>query len=224
MSGVTLNAPWLEFDLGAPMRVLSWAVHRPGFVEARRILWREVRNADLPADLDVESWLTAALEARGALDAVTFLTSRHIACHHVAEVRVEGATATAVATVGLSNAEAIGTRLDRSGHEWGTINIALRLTTAEAGLEGGGLTDSAMIEALSIAASARTVAVAEAGYTLPTGCATGTGTDCIAVAAPPGKVAYAGMHTALGEAAGRAVHEAVRAGAQEWMRTVRRTL
>ncbi|WP_324754735.1 adenosylcobinamide amidohydrolase [Roseovarius sp. Pro17] len=220
MMALTLDTPWLEFDLGGQMRVLSWAINRPGLVTARRILWREVRNADLPPDLDVPTWLHGALKARGALDAVTFLTSRDIVHHHVAEAQVEDVTACAVATVGLSNAERIGHRLDRSGHSWGTINVALRLNAGQ----GGGLTDSAMIEALSIAASARTAAVMEVGLDLPTGRATGTGTDCIAVAALPGDMAFAGMHTALGQAAGQAVYTAVHAGAQEWMQTVRPAL
>ncbi len=214
MSALVHDAPWLEFDLGADMQVLSWAVNRPGLVTARRILWREVRNVDLPQDLDVSDWLHGQLSARGALDAVTFLTSRHIRCHHVAEAEVGAVRATAIATVGLSNAERIGQRIDRAGHDWGTINIALRL---DAGPDAG-LIDVALIEALSIAAAARTAAVMEVGMDLPSGRATGTGTDCIAVAARAGTIAYAGMHTELGEAAGRAVHDAVTAGAQEWMR------
>lgn len=217
MSALVLDAPWLEFDLGADMRVLSWAVNRPGLVTARRILWREVRNTDLPQDLDVLDWLQDQLRARGALDAVTFLTSRHIRFHHQATATVGGACATAIATVGLSNAERIGRRMDRTGQDWGTINIALYLDAGP----GAGLTDTALIEALSIATAARTVAVMEAGMDLPSGRATGTGTDCIAVAARPGTFAYAGMHTELGEAAGRAVHEAVTAGAREWMQQMR---
>jgi adenosylcobinamide amidohydrolase len=220
MSVVRLDAPWLEFDLGGDLRVLSWAINRPGLVTARRILWREVRNADLPPDLDVHDWLQGALAACGALDAVTFLTSRDIVHHHVATAQVDDVTACAVATVGLSNAERIGHRMDRSGHNWGTINVALRLNLGG----GAGLRDAALIEVLSIAASARTAAVMEAGFELPAGLATGTGTDCIAVAAAPGEVCYAGMHTAIGEAAGRAVYDAVSAGALEWMQTVRRTL
>lgn len=50
---VTLSRPWLDFDLGAEIPVLSFTLNRPGFVTARRILWREVRNADLTPDLDV---------------------------------------------------------------------------------------------------------------------------------------------------------------------------
>ncbi|MEB8389351.1 adenosylcobinamide amidohydrolase [Rhodobacteraceae bacterium KMM 6894] len=216
MTGLTLTRPWLEFDLGGPMSVLSWAINRPGRVTARRILWREVRNADLPADLDVDAWLQGELRARDALDAVTFLTSRHITCYHSATAQVGDVQAHAVATVGLSNAERVGQRIDRTGHDWGTINIALRLNI--------GLNEAAQLETLSMVVAARTAAVMDAKFDLPGGVATGTGTDCIAIAAPEGNTRYAGMHTPVGEATGRAVYDAVSAGASEWMTTVRRDL
>ncbi|TDE38041.1 adenosylcobinamide amidohydrolase [Antarcticimicrobium sediminis] len=211
---VTLDHPWLELDLGAEARVLSWSLTRPGFVTARRILWREVRNADLPEDLDVLGWFHGELAARGARDAVAMLTSRHLHAFETAEAEVEGIRAFCLATVGLSNAEHIGTRMDRTGTDWGTINIALYLDLP--------LNDAALLELLSIVTQARTVAVMEAGFDLPTGRATGTGTDCIAVAAPAGDTPFAGLHTPQGEAAGRAVHAAVRKGAEIWMRDVRR--
>ena len=165
MSRVTLDRPWLAFDLETPHQVLSWAINRPGLVRARRILWREVRNADLPPGMDVREWFTRQLAERGDVDAVAFLTSRDIRAFDDISVEVEGARARCIATVGLSNAEHLGARVDRSGKDWGTINIA---------------------------------------------------------AAPAGDVAFAGMHTALGEAIGRAVHDAVAAGARGWMATVRR--
>lgn len=211
---VTLDPPWLELDLGAETRVLSWSLTRPGFVTARRILWREVRNADLPEDLDVLGWFHGALAAHGAGDAVAMLTSRHLHAFETAEAEVEGIRAFCLATVGLSNAEHIGTRMDRTGTDWGTINIALHLDLP--------LNDAALLELLSIVTQARTVAVMEAGFDLPTGRATGTGTDCIAVAAPAGDTPFAGLHTPQGEAAGRAVYRAVRKGAEIWMRDVRR--
>ena len=211
---VTLARPWLSFDLGAPHRVLSWALLHPGFVTADQILWREVRNADLPRDFDVARWLRDALVERGTPEAVTLLTSRDLDAYEVSETRVEGVTARCVATVGLSNGERIGTRLDRSGKDWGTINVAVQVSEP--------LADAALIELISIIAQARTAAVMEMGHHLPTGLTTGTGTDCIAVAAPAGDTPFAGMHTAVGEATGRAAYEAVRAGAQIWMDRVRR--
>lgn len=216
-AGVSLERPWLRLDLGGPMRVLSWAVNRPGIVTARQILWREVRNADLPEDLDVTEWLGAQLAARGAGDSVAFLTSRDVRAYVDRSAQVGAVRARAVATVGLSNAERVGTRMDRSGHDWGTINIAVVIDAAQ-----GGLSEAALLEAMSIAAQARTAAVIEAGPDLPGGRATGTGTDCIAVAAPTGPMDYAGLHTEIGEAVGRAVYDAVLEGTRDWMTHVRR--
>jgi len=202
-----LDPPWLTLDLAGEMPVLSWAVNRPGLVRARRILWREVRNADLPEHLDVAHWLDAQLAARQARDAVCFLTSCDIARFTTAEACADGIRARAVATVGLSNAESVGHRLSAS-HGWGTINIAVEI--------GAGLTEAARLEALSIATEARTAAIMAADIPLATGPATGTGTDCIAIAAPAGDTRYAGLHTGAGEAVGRAVHAAVARGVALW--------
>jgi adenosylcobinamide amidohydrolase len=213
VKGVTLDAPWLEMGLGAEMPVLSFAPHRPGLVRARRILWREVRDADLTEAFDAYAALAAWLRARGADDAVCFLTSRALSAYETAEAEVEGVRALAVATVGLSNAERIGTRRFVAPGV-GTINLAVRLSEP--------LAEQGLIEALSLAAEARTLAVLEAGPDLPAGRATGTGTDCIAVAAPMGACRHAGKHTAAGEALGRAAHAALRAGVARWMDEVRR--
>ncbi|SIS70247.1 adenosylcobinamide hydrolase [Phaeovulum vinaykumarii] len=208
-----LDRPWLDWDLGGAHRVLSFAPHRPGFVTATRLIWREVRNADLPPGRDVDAWLRGALQARGALDAVVMLTARDIACHDLLRVEVEGIAVTCLATVGLTNAESIGRRRVFATDAFGTINIGVRIEAD--------LTAPAQIEALSIAAEARTAAVMAAGLHLETGLATGTGTDCIAVAAQPGAaasggLAHAGLHTALGEALGAAVHGAVARGVAAW--------
>lgn len=208
MSAVTLERPWLTFDLGAQMQVLSWAINRPGFVMADRIIWREVRNADLPRDFDVVGWFGAELEARGAQDAVAFLTSRDVAFFHDKTVRIGETEARCVATVGLSNAERIGHREDRSTMDWGTINVAVRVNEA--------LSQTALIEMVSIAAQARTAAVMDAGVRVSSGVATGTGTDCIAVAALRGSVDYVGLHTQIGEAVGAAVYAATAEGAHQW--------
>ena len=214
MGAVTLERPWIEFDLGAEMQVLSWAVNRPGLVTARRILWREVRNSDLPRDLDVTEWFAGELAQRGCEDAVAFLTSRDVRRYCEASAIVEGISAHAVATVGLSNAERVGSRMDYASRNWGTINVALCLSE--------GLTHAGRIEAMSIAVQARTAAVMDAGIILPSGTATGTGTDCVALAAPAGENPYAGLHTATGEAIGKAVYQAVHTGALEWKTTNRR--
>ena len=212
MIGVTLDRPWLRADLGLAMRVLSFAPYRPGFVSARHVLWREVRNADLKPGFDAIDWLADAVAGQDAVqDAVAMLTSRDVGTYRLETAEQGLFRATCLATVGLSNAERVGTRLPVATQGHGTINLLVAITP--------GLTDTAMIEALSIAAEARTAAVMEAGLHLQTGLATGTGTDCIAIACPPGDIAYAGLHTAAGEVIGRAVHDAIAGGCAQWMAT-----
>lgn len=202
---ITLAAPWLVADLGRPRRVLSFAPHRPGFQSARYVLMRQVRDADLTPGLDALAWLGAEMASRGHGGDPGMMTSR--ALHHHQLVRT--GPATCLATVGLGNAERVGRRRAVPAAGYGTINLILLLEA--------GLTEPAMIEALTIVAQARTLAVLEAGIELPGGLATGTGTDCIALACDPGPTAFAGLHTALGEAIGRAVHGAVLAGARDWV-------
>ncbi|SDK27893.1 adenosylcobinamide amidohydrolase [Aliiruegeria lutimaris] len=205
------EAPWLIADLDGPRRVLSWAINRPGFVTAERIVFREVRNKDLPEGRDPVVWLAQTLEAAGLADAPALLTSRNVASFELHCTALEGVTVHCLATVGLSNAERVGYRQRFDPASFGTINIAVDCSA--------GLTEAAQIEALTIATQARTAAVIDAGMQLPEGPATGTGTDCIAVATPPGEIGFAGLHTAIGEAVGRAVYDAVFAGARNWIAT-----
>ncbi|MDA5559061.1 adenosylcobinamide amidohydrolase [Shimia sp. MMG029] len=209
MSYVKLKAPWLEFDLGEDMQALSWSINAPGFARASRLLWREVRNRDLPEGVDVQQWINAELVRCYSEDAVVMLTSRDITRYEARTASVDGVTVEAVATVGLSNGERVGHRVDYSGRDWGTINVGLGISE--------GMTQAGLLEAMSIAVQARTAAVMDAGFRVPTGVATGTGTDCVAIAAPEGDQLYAGLHTAIGEAVGRAVYDAVRAGADKWI-------
>ena len=210
MSAVQLDAPWLSFDLGAEMQVLSWSINAPGLTRASRILWREVHNSDLPPDLDVGEWVDRELAAKGAAQTVLMLTSRDVRRFEHRRRQVGAVTVEALATVGLANAERVGSRVDYAGRDWGTINIGVRIDQ--------GLTQAGLLEAMSIAVQARTAAVMDARVQLPTGIATGTGTDCVAIAAPEGSAMYSGLHTELGEAIGGAVYDAVLAGAQVWIR------
>ncbi len=209
-----LTRPWLVADLGAPHRVLSFAPHNPGFVTAQTLVWREVKNADLPEGLDFSAWFAGELARAGLSASVAMLTARDIGTWRAARAEVGGVTVECLATVGLGNAEALGprrpTRRPETAPAPGTINIALRLSE--------GLTDTALLEALSIAASARAATVLASGVTLADGrAALGTGTDCLALAAPAGAGAFAGLHTALGEAIGRAVAAAVGQGCADWV-------
>lgn len=206
-----LCEPWLVADLGCTHDVLSWSLNRPGFTSTRQIVWRQVRNADLPRELDPKQWLMSELKRDGLSDAVAMMTSREIIRHDAARVAVEAVSVECVATVGLSNAERIGRR--RSGiDQIGTINVLVKTSVP--------LTQAAMVEAISIVAEARTVAVLDGQHDCGSGVATGTGTDCIVVAAPRGgdAHAYAGLHTPLGEALGRAVRAVVGVGVATWLK------
>ena len=176
---------------------------------ADRIVWREVKNKDLPVDLDVKSWLLQEKKNAAITNAVTLLTSRTIDRYVVKEAHVGPITAVAVGTAGLSNAERVGLRVDRAGKDWGTVNLAVILTI--------GLTKTALLEALSIATEARTAAICDAHYTIPTGIATGTGTDCIAIAAPEGSEQFAGLHTDIGEAIGKSVYQTISQAILDWI-------
>lgn len=199
-----LAGPWLTVDLLRPRKVLSFAPHNPGFHTTQHILMRQVRDADLTPDFDAPAWLATQMAGMGHGEGVGMMTSRGL--QHFQMERA--GPVTCLATVGLGNAERVGHRRASPAQSYGTINLIVLIEL--------GLCDVAMIEALSIVAEARTLAVIEAGVKLPSGLATGTGTDCIALACDPGEIVFAGLHTELGEAIGRAVHDAVLAGAREW--------
>lgn len=209
MIAVTLDRPWLEARLPQRMRVFSHAPHGAGFRSTDRVLWREVKNADLTPDFPVERWFAAEMAAR-APEAVGMLTSRDVGTWAGARAEVGGVTAHAVATLGLSNAEAVGQRLPWHSADYGTINLLVATDAA--------LTRTAQIEALTIAVQARTAGLLDTGLPLTTGMATGTGTDCVAVACPPGALRYAGLHTTVGEAIGAAVRGLIGTMARDWVR------
>jgi adenosylcobinamide amidohydrolase len=164
----------------------------------------------LPDDVPVPSWFQQRLDQDDLADAVGLITSRRLSAFVSVTAEAENVEATCVATVGLSNAERVGATRRSSAPHAGTINILVTVSAA--------LTEAAQIEALSIAAQARTAAVMEFGP-IYSGSArmTGTGTDCIAIAAQAGDLPYCGLHTACGEAIGRAVYEAVAQGVGDWI-------
>jgi adenosylcobinamide amidohydrolase len=207
---LSCRAPFLVASFDAPQTMLSWSLTKPGFQVAREVAWLEVRNADLPPGADPLSWIGRRFSDAGLADAVTLVTSRTITRHHLAHATVEGCTATCLATVGLSNGERVGQRSAVPVRVPGTINILIHVSQA--------LSEAAMIETISIATQARTLAVIEAFVPRGGVQVTGTGTDCIVVAAPQeGDAAnFAGLHTAIGEAVGKAVYQVMRDGIAVW--------
>jgi adenosylcobinamide amidohydrolase len=206
---VQCTPPLLIASFCAPHRALGWSLLHPGFSMVRDVVWVEVRNRDLGPGVDPTALLKARLNEAGFPDALAFMTSRDIRRWLLHEARAEDVEAACLTTVGLSNGERVGSRRS-AGALAGTINTLVRVSRA--------LSDGALIEAISVVAEARTAAIIESRR--PTGAPsiTGTGTDCIVVAAPcEGEPSWcAGLHTAVGEAIGAAVYRATREGAEEW--------
>lgn len=203
---LALDRPWLVARLARPMRILSHAPHAPGYVTTDCVVWREVRNADLTPEFDVERWFAGQMARFPG--AVGMMTSCDIGTHDREAALVEGIAAEAVVTLGLANAEAVGARLPWHSADYGTINLLVATDAA--------LSRAAQLEALAIAVQARTAALLDLDLPLATGRATGTGTDCVALACPPGQGRYAGLHTATGEAVGAAVRRVVSRAAADW--------
>lgn len=205
-----LRPPFLIVRFDADHRTLGWSLTKPGFAATRAVVWLEVRDADLGPHVDPLDFMRTKLSSQGLDDAAAFMTAREIARHHVAQSRVGRADVACVTTVGLTNGERVGER--RGAHDCvaGTINTLVHVSHA--------LAPGAFVEAISIATQARTAAIMETNKLRDGPTITGTGTDCIIVAAPEigAPETCAGLHTELGEAIGAAVYDATHAGAVEW--------
>lgn len=201
----------LVVRFGATQRMCSWAIVNGGLTEARTVGWIEVRESELKPPIDARSVLGARLAQAGAAGAVGLLTSRDVATFVDAAAHDHDVGARCIATVGLGNALRAG---DPPGPaaRIGTINLLCHVDVP--------LSDEALLEAMSIATEARTVGVLDAAVpSLQSGLpATGTGTDCIVIAAPLAgrRERHAGKHTRVGHVVGAAVAEAVRRGATRW--------
>ncbi|MHB8813201.1 MAG: adenosylcobinamide amidohydrolase [Steroidobacteraceae bacterium] len=211
----------MNFDI--PHIVRSWAVLGGGTKEARAVIWRQVTDGELGLGIDPQTYLIGQIEAYYGRDEassriVGFLTGARLAGHTEAFLDHSGLWARCVATVGLNNALRIGDPPSSADSYPGTINILVQTSVS--------LTDLAAIEALSIVAEARTVAVLEGGIqsTAGFGLASGTGTDCIAVASPGKSDAtarpYAGKHTVLGHLIGASTYKAVATGVHNYKNRV----
>lgn len=207
---VSCATPFLVAEFAMPQAMVSWSLTRPGFATARKVAWLHVRDADLPLGVDPVALLETRMAAAGHADAVHLMTSRDVARRHLAASSFDGVSGACLATVGLGNGARVGSP-PLPMKSAGTINLLAHVDRP--------LSQGALLEALSIATEARTAAVLDAGWRIGGKLVTGTGTDCIVVAAPAGQAgeAFAGLHTAVGAAIGRAVYDAVRQGCSEWI-------
>jgi adenosylcobinamide amidohydrolase len=198
-------------------RTLSWAVCGGGLGLTRAVVWRYTELRELGPAVDPAQLLEASLARHGLERAVGMMTARALGTFDCVTKQEDGMTARAVATVGLGNALAVGDSpgpLEATARV-GTINVLLQLSHA--------LDEAALAEALGVATEARTAAVLDGR--VPSrrassgSLATGTGTDCIVVAAPEigEAVRWVGKHTLAGALMGAAVREAVGRGVRRWI-------
>jgi adenosylcobinamide amidohydrolase len=215
-SEVSQSGRWLVVRFAQAHAVASWAVVGGGVREADAVAWRQVTDGELRPPVEPARWLRRRMEEEGVRAAVGLLTSRRLDAWVEARADAGGVRAHCVATVGLGNALRAGDPPGPAGRI-GTINLVCRVDVP--------LATEALLEGLAIATEAKTAAILEAGVvSRVTGrAATGTGTDCVVVAAPARRrgAPYAGKHTAAGSALGAAVLAAVTDGARAWLREPR---
>ena len=199
---------WIATDQA--YRVLSWAPLGGGVRFARLLANHQVELDDREAMRAPRAYLARVVRAGGhdPRQTVALMTGAEVARAGYAFAARDGVSVGAWCTAGFSNALRAGDRATVLSSHAGTINLIVMVNRP--------LTRAAMVEAVQIATEARVLAVLEAGIkSARSGApATGTGTDCIAIAAPVRASAhglraerYCGKHTLLGELIGRAVLE-----------------
>lgn len=201
------DAQCLHFRALHPLRVASSALVGGGLGWVRHFCNFHVNKnyAGHDPEADLHAWLAA----RNLMphESVAMMTAVRLAELAVVEDRVSGISLAVAVTAGVSNAVDITAPLVGDPRPLiGTINTLVFLDAH--------LTDGALINACLSVSEAKVRALTECGVRDPhTGTpATGTSTDCLAIAATQrgGATPYAGSATGLGRAMGRAVFEATR--------------
>jgi adenosylcobinamide amidohydrolase len=199
---------WIEqrsiiIRLPETWQVLSWAPLGGGWMHARVIVNHQVAIADRAATEAPARYLAGLIGRLGfkAASAVAMMTGVSIRKVSYVTVRRRDLVVAAWCTAGCSNALRIGDTATVNNTRPGTINIVVAINQR--------LSAAAMAETLAMATEARVAAMQDAGVssTRTQRPATGTGTDCIAVASPiRGRAhTYCGKHTLIGELIGKAV-------------------
>lgn len=192
-----------------PLRVLSSAVHRGGFVEARAIVNLHVGKNDPCAD---PAGMIRAFARRAVVPApwVGLLTGAYTERAAQAEETAGGFHALAVVTVGLSNPVAAGASPVATGVA-STINIIVVLDADPQ--------PAALVNAVITATEVKGLALREAGLLADGGrAASGTSTDAVVIAATGrGPAArFGGPASPMGWAVARAVRVALDRGIADW--------
>jgi adenosylcobinamide amidohydrolase len=193
-----------------PRNVMSWAILNGGVrTHASHVINHHVDLST--SDSDPRRTLRQAASRIGIKGTfVGMLTGADVRRFSMARAVYNELQAYVISTAGCSNLATVGetgnyVEGDSPTVAAGTINTIVALNYA--------FTHEAMLEAMAIVTEAKVRALYELGLkSVATGeCATGTGTDCIAVAAGHDRrYVFCGKHTKWGELVGRASLESIR--------------
>ncbi|GJL77929.1 MAG: adenosylcobinamide amidohydrolase [Nitrospinaceae bacterium] len=196
----------LVIQFPKPWPVLSWAPHNGGDTISSCVFNHQLGKFD-EEDLD-SIFKTVIVSLDLPEDSTGLVTGAEINNYQECVLSHGSLWVHGIATVGLANARAAGDSADvpfqTPPNPTGTINLVLACNA---------LPDIAgRLEAVHMAAMAKTSALRDAGVVSEKSgrSATGTGTDCIVVAGT-GEFHenYCGMHTVLGELIGKVVHQII---------------
>ncbi len=198
-------------NLPDTFQVLSWGPFNPGQKKTRCLFNHQL---DENTEINIpEIFLNLKKTLNLPENAVGLLTSAKVKnfCSHYLQSGPHWVHA--IGTVGLDNTRTVGEEADveTTFDNYGTINLILATNS---------LPDiSGQLEALQICTMAKTRALIDMNIKSQKSRtpATGTGTDCIILAAS-GEVKqnYCGMHTRLGELIGQAAYQTIKEGIEKF--------
>lgn len=204
MLQVLLKDRWLLVSFDEFQETRSWAIYGGPRKITRNVVWYYVRKGDLSISVDAKEFSRNLFIQNGFENAVGLLTGASLTRYADIHKTNGDLLVRSIGTVGMENALRVGDPISPL-ELVGTINLLCAISVP--------LTEEAFWEAMSLVVEARTAAVLASGISssqtgLP---ATGTGTDCIVVAAPAVSgglpIEFVGKHTLVGSLIGSCVFE-----------------
>lgn len=193
-----------------PVQAISWAVLNGGVRQGVSHIVNHHTEGPAPQEPPSKTLgrIVERLGLRGTV--IGLMTGADVRLHSFSEASYRDLQAVALATAGCNNLATVGERGnfiegESSPLRIGTINLIVAVNYR--------FTREGMLEALAISTEAKVKAIQEAGLVSrqTSEPATGTGTDCVAIACgSERRYQFCGKHTKWGEMIGRASLEAVR--------------
>lgn len=204
MLQVFLKDRWLVVSFDELQETRSWAIYGGSRKVTQKVVWYQVQKGDLNISIDAKEFSKRLFIQNGFENAVGLLTGASLSRYADVQKTDGDLSVRSIGTVGMENVLRVGDPIGQF-EPVGTINLLCAISVP--------LTEEAFLEAISLVVEARTAAVltfdissSQTGFS-----ATGTGTDCIVVAAPTvSKVPpleFVGKHTPVGSLIGSSISE-----------------